>query len=402
MRQDDLTDWLYTYQSADGFKHSYDKWKETGKLHWLTAAISKASKDKSQQDELIADAAKVRPGTVSYPTLRFHQIRLMIEANKRNEARSLVDEVLAGNLETYPVSTRNQFYSQKMILAKDLDEFLKYAQRKAATFVWSDDGNEQGDDLSDMKEIQPWAKRTMFDEDAVAFLNEKMPIAVLREAAVSPNLPAHLKPTFVSAVWTRAVVLGNKSVEKEFAPLMVKYNKQFAPEVDSYTAARNSLDSEARALMLILKYPVLQPYVPVGMGRETPDPSSIDSIRGNWWCAPDASEEAYSHYDHYDFRYPSAYPEFLTETQKAEALAEYKKLQEAGDSATHLARTTVQFANAHSRYADVPELLHLAVRSTRYGCTDPNTEEFSKQAFDILHKSYPRSVWTKRTPYWFK
>lgn len=401
-RDDDLTDWLYTYQSADGFTHSLDKWKETGKQHWLVAAISKASKDDAQMGELIADAAKVKMGAAAYSTLRFHQIRLLIDADRRTEARTLTDEVLSGNFASFPVSTQNQFYSQRMVLAENLDEFLKYAQRKPATFVWSDDGNEQGDDLSDMKEVKPWANRTMFDYDAVAFFNEKMPLSLLADAAVNANVPEHLKSFLVSAVWTRAVVLGDKVVENRFAPLMTKYNKEFAPEISAYAAARTPLDSEARAMMVILKYPVIQPYVPVGMGRGTTEIKDIDSIRGNWWCAPDSIDETYSRYDHYDFQYPNAYPTFLTARQIAVGEAEYKKMQEAGDSATYLARKAVQFANAHSRYRDVPEMLHLAVRSTRYGCTDENTETFSKQAFDILHKSFPRSVWTKRTPYWFK
>jgi len=49
----------------------------------------------------------------------------------------------------------------------------------------------------------------------------------------------------------------------------------------------------------------------------------------------------------------------------------------------------------------VPEALHLAVRSTRYGCTDDNTTKFSKQAFQLLHKNYPKSEWAAKTKYWF-
>ncbi|MEZ5346743.1 MAG: hypothetical protein R2681_14425 [Pyrinomonadaceae bacterium] len=402
LRTDDLTDWLYTYQSADGFRHSFDRWKETGKPHWLAAAISKASKNDPETGELITEASKVRSGTSAYATVRYHQIRLLIDADRRAEAKSAVDQVLSDNFSSLPVSSQNQFYSQKMVLAENLSEFLKFAQRKPATFVWSDDGNEQGDDLSDMKELQPWQSRTMFDYDAVAFLNEKMPLSLLAEAAVEPGLPEHLKSFLVSAVWTRSVILGDKQTEKRFAPLLVQYRKEFAPEVTSYATARTALDSEARAMMVILKYPVIQPYVPVGMGRGSTETQSIDSIRGNWWCAPDSSDETFSRYDHYDFRYPDAYPEFLTAAQKGAAANELKKMKDAGDSATYLARKAVQFANANMRYRDVPELLHLAVRSTRYGCTDPDTETYSKQAFDILHKRFPRSPWTKKTPYWFK
>jgi len=49
----------------------------------------------------------------------------------------------------------------------------------------------------------------------------------------------------------------------------------------------------------------------------------------------------------------------------------------------------------------VPEALHLVVRAWRYGCAETTGENYSKQAFELLHKRYPESVWTKQTPYWF-
>jgi hypothetical protein len=76
-------------------------------------------------------------------------------------------------------------------------------------------------------------------------------------------------------------------------------------------------------------------------------------------------------------------------------------LNSLGNSATVLARRAVEFATQNPNHPQVPEILHFAVRSTRYGCTDDATGKYSKQAFDILHKRYPKSAWTKETPYWF-
>jgi len=49
----------------------------------------------------------------------------------------------------------------------------------------------------------------------------------------------------------------------------------------------------------------------------------------------------------------------------------------------------------------VPEALYLAVRSTRYGCTDKETGRLSKTAFELLHSRYPDSEWAKKTKFWF-
>lgn len=245
----------------------------------------------------------------------------------------------------------------------------------------------------------------MFDDDAVAFLNEKVPLATLRDAALNPQLPEHLKKFLVVAVWTRAFVLGNQAIEKEFTPLMLRYAKEFAPEFSKYANASNQTNREAAAMIAVLSYPVIQPYVPVGFGRESTSeadlPTSIDSIRGNWWCAEDEATKDYSSYDNYEFNYPKVYPNFLTEAEKNAAIREHKQLLALGNSATMLARRAVEFANQNPKHPQTPEILHLAVRSTRYGCTDDATKIYSKQAFDILHKRYRNSPWTKKTPYWF-
>lgn len=50
----------------------------------------------------------------------------------------------------------------------------------------------------------------------------------------------------------------------------------------------------------------------------------------------------------------------------------------------------------------LPETLHLAVRSTRYGCRrEGPTGTYSHSAWNALHKLYPQSEWMKQTPYWF-
>jgi hypothetical protein len=42
------------------------------------------------------------------------------------------------------------------------------------------------------------------------------------------------------------------------------------------------------------------------------------------------------------------------------------------------------------------------VKSTRFGCTDAKTGEFSKAAFNMLHSRYSNSTWAEKTKYWFR
>ncbi len=401
LRTADLTDWIFTYQAADGFAHAFEKWKETGKLQWFVAAITKADSKSTQTPEILTEAAKIQSNSPAFATVRYHQIRLLLETGKRAEAKQIFDAAIANDLKTLPHSTQNKFLAQRMIFAENLAEFLKYAPRKAAMFDWDETNREEGTSLKDDKYLAAWENRSMFDMDAVAFLNEKVPLSVLREAALLPQLPEHLKRFLIIAVWTRAFMIRNQAIEREFTPLMLKTAKEFAPLFTKYSNASNPINREAAALIAVLRYPVIQPYVPVGYGREDSSPTEIDSIRGNWWCAENEESKTNDRYDNYNFKYPSVYPDFLTTAQKTNAGREHQQMISFGNSATFLTKRAVEFVNKNPKHPQTPEILHLAVRSTRYGCTDAETVKLSKQAFDILHKSYPNSVWTKQTPYWF-
>jgi hypothetical protein len=51
---------------------------------------------------------------------------------------------------------------------------------------------------------------------------------------------------------------------------------------------------------------------------------------------------------------------------------------------------------------DLPEVLALAVRSTRFGCRRQGAlGDVSKAAWQALHRMFPKSEWAERTPWWF-
>ena len=387
-RSDELTEWIFTYQAADGAKAAFDKWKQTGKLHWLVASISKVDATSPQAMNLLAEAAKIKPDSPAFPTVRFHQIRILIESGKLDDSKKKFEEI--GDLSRLPLSTQNTFLSQRMIFATDLEDFLKFAQRKPVMFSWNETEREEPASLDEEEKLKSWGNRAMFDADGAAFLNEKAPLSVLRKAAMSAQLPAHLKKMLVTAVWTRAFILKNAEIEREFAPMIARYAKDSMPLFGKYSAAVNAADRESAALVAILRNPVIEPYVETGYGREDSVPADIDSIRGNWWCVENDADKL-----------GVTFPSFLTPQQTAEAQRENTQLIESGASATILTRRAIEFAVKYPNHEQTPEVLHLAVRSTRYGCKDESTGKYSKQAFDILHNRYKTSTWAKNTPYWF-
>ncbi|MEP6925681.1 MAG: hypothetical protein ABI954_14540 [Pyrinomonadaceae bacterium] len=405
--EDDLTDWITTFQSAGAgaFRHSFDKWRETKEPAWLVSAISKADQSNAETTQLIAAAEKSEKTSTAFATLAFHQNRLLVAIGKAIEAKAKLNFLLNNKMTVFPISTRNAFASQRMMLAENLDEFLIDAQRRPAAFAVDGDGT-QIEDLAPPKEGEDynkiereWQNRMMFDADAVRVFNDQMPLGVLKTAAINSKLPDYLKRNLLIAAWTKAILLGNDVTAQELSSHFANLAPEFSAIFAQYTNAKTPAERSTAALYTLLKFPALRPVAESGYGRLTPV-AEIDSYRDNWWCAPT------------DFVYDNAgekieltqmpAPSFLTPTQLAEAGREREQLKKLGNAATYLSRRAVDFAAKFPADARVPESLHLAVKATRYGCTDCDTGKFSKAAHDLLKSRFPGSEWQKKTPYWFK
>ena len=80
---------------------------------------------------------------------------------------------------------------------------------------------------------------------------------------------------------------------------------------------------------------------------------------------------------------------------------ELQDLRKSASGPNYLTDVVLKWAKKKSGDPRIPHALHLAVRSTRYGCTDKDTTNYSRQAFKLLHSRYPQSKWAKRTPHYF-
>jgi hypothetical protein len=129
----------------------------------------------------------------------------------------------------------------------------------------------------------------------------------------------------------------------------------------------------------------------------------VDSYRDNYWCAqpPLPFGGSYAGGESGAKPKPVPVPEFLKAVQPA-AGRQVAGLQALGTGPNYLCRTAIDWATKNQTDPRAPEALHLAVRSTRYGCTDEETGRWSKAAFDLLHRKYPNTTWAKNTKYWFK
>jgi hypothetical protein len=405
LKKNDLTDWVLTFQDLkeNAAKHAIDRWHETKSVAWLVSALSKASSQTSEAADMIEAAARVNPSSSAFPSLVFHRARLLMESNRAGEARALLDRTLTENMESLPPSAVNALTSQRMMLAANLSEFLTTAQRKPAGFSDNVDDREIPSDEKDSVTITNGAK-LFFDSDAAYAFNNLMPVSMIDAAAQSKVLAANLHRDVTQAAFMRAALLDNAKTANSVAAQLIGVYPQLAELVASYQKAATPDARKFAAAYMALKFPGLRPYVSVGIGRYT-DVGEMDDYRDNWWCAqsPTTSKIDYSGGDETEGAKKPAMPvpEFLKSTE-AQASREAAALQAFGAGPNYLCQTVINWANRNPTDARVPEALHLAVKSTRYGCTDKDSGRWSKAAFDLLHRKYPNTSWAKDTKYWFK
>ncbi|MEO7970246.1 MAG: hypothetical protein ABI698_03025 [bacterium] len=403
---DDLTEWLVTLQSEkpEAGSHAFDRWQATSSVPWLIAALTKVDPKHPHADTLRRAAAAVPPNSPAFPSAVFHIARLNIAAGRFNQARAMLDELLRKDRAHLNASALNSLRHERMLVANNLDEFLTYAQSVPAGLSWNDDGREipaEPDDVSaGLKSLQG---KPLFDDAAAKVLNVKIPLSLLKQAAVSKTLPDHLRRDVAQAAWLRSVLLRDEVTAAELAPTLKALVPEMASLLDNFLAAPDWQAKQFAGIYAWLKFPGLEPVVDTGIGRQIPL-GEQDSYRDNWWCAAAYTANAEASEDSAKKRAANeeSAPAFLTKAQQANASKEYALLSSLGAAPNYISQQVVAWATRNPTDPRVPEALHLAVNTTRHGCTDKQTGRWSKAAWDFLHRRYPNNAWTKRTPYWFK
>jgi hypothetical protein len=403
---DPLTAWILALQgnSPGRLDLSIQDWERDHSLPWLVAAMTKISAANPKTESLLKAAASVDHYSPAFASLAFHSVRLLMESKRANEARAMLDKILANDRSKLSPSAVNLLLSQRLTLAQNLDEFLQSAQRVPAGFSDDSDGREIPEDESETKETTKGAT-LFFDLDAANAFNKLMPVAIIKDAARGKTLAPNLRKDVAQAAFVRAAMIDDRDTALQAAPLL----EEMYPEMKAFVGAyRKAATPDARrfaAAYLSLKFPGLRPYVSGGTGRAT-SVEEIDSYRDNWWCTepPMSMSGAASQGEDETGKpkpKPVTPPEFLRSSQTL-AARQFAALQALGTAPNYLCRIALEWTEKNPADPRAPEALHLAVRSTRYGCTDKETGRWSKAAYDLLHRRYPNTTWAKNTKYWFK
>lgn len=420
LRADDLTNWLYTFQIQDNeaYLYSLSQWRQTSADLWLLTAISKAEKSSTELNRLLEAADKIDRNAVAYPTIAYHKARILIEQNKPAEARKLLDDILTSGIDL-PISSRNMFLKQRAGLSESLDDFLKFAQLKPFAFDWDGTSGTIDDFIKEQKswyspesypnqtreeyekEVEEnfksekiWQDREMFDPATIEMMNQHFPLSVLLEAEKSPSLPDYLRERFANTVWTRAILLGDFATAEKIAPVLVEQHPEIKELMDKVLLSKTPLAKQRAAFYLILKNPMLSPYLEDGMGKADNEFGQWDA--NDWWCAPYDTEYDETTGSEVARRLPPK-PLFLNPALSAAAQAERKKLKQIDDAPKFLGAKVLEWARLAPADKRVPESLFITWEAngwTKYGCG--NNEDLRNDIGAYLKKKYPNSEWTQK------
>jgi hypothetical protein len=274
-----------------------------------------------------------------------------------------------------------------MQVATSFDDFLRWAPRTPVLV-----GYEGGPRIAN-------PESPVLANDSTYVLNYRTPLSKLAQAAHSERLPQWSAADVALATWTRAFMLGQRAIMRDMALILAKTHPDWAAKLSPPPAS----DFESwrfRTALLIAHNAEFQPLVPVDYWKHVESTS--------WWCAvsasgttlPDSEESSAA------WRLPVSFEpsdSVISGTERSVARKEIAQLQRIGSAQSLVAPIILAWAKRHPEDPLVPEALHRIVMVVRYGChSDPANGELSKAAFDLLHKRYPNSDWTAKTPYWFK
>jgi hypothetical protein len=379
----DLLRWI----GQGGEVKAVSEWRTRKTQPWLVAALMEAKASDAGVADMEAAAAKIPQGAPAYVTVSYQRARLMIERGDYASARKLTTEVLGGLEKEQMLSTRNALLGERIKTATSFTEFLADAPRTVL-----DTASQAASLMTSANDIP----KQQFDGDAAMAFNRQLPLARWVEAAKAKELPAHLRQAVAMAAWLRAQGLGDAATVKAAATMLPQPMRASGGDTGFATT------------LLLLRNPGLQPYLQQGVQRSA-SYRTLDSFRDNWWCQPWG--DGPSSYDPVSAKPVTAKlsMSFLSADEKAAAADEATRLDALPHGVVWVGRRAIDYVKAHPDDKDAAEALAMVVRATRYGCyAGSDTEKaaseqkaVSKDAFTLLHKQYPKSPWTEKTPYFY-
>jgi hypothetical protein len=372
--------------STARFTDAHEAWRESKAPQWLVASLLTAAPGAQENEELMAAARAIQPGSPAFASATYHRLRLAAgSASATGQFPSTTKPVYAELTSLLPIitasqslSTVNLFADLKSSLSPTLDSFLHSATRHAAS-VGSSDGaltwtppNMASATLCGVGTYAPDSLH--LDEQTALIFNQRMPLHMLRDAALSSALPANVRFQLAHMAWTRALLLDDPVTARALSPYLAGCQPAFASWLTQYNTARTPDERHAVGLLALMRFTSTEPVVRVGIER---DFVAYDGFRDNWWCTttpPPADPGSPQNHGHHLFsnlivsRAQQPDPPFLTAADRTLVDNELARLQKIPCASDYFAREALAWVKDHPTDSHDADLVGFAMRVARNAC----------------------------------
>jgi hypothetical protein len=411
---EDPSDWLQTFHGMrsnyfaagreQAAKHPLNQWQETKSLPWLIAALAASDSNTPNLQSMLTAAREVPTSSPGYLTVRYYALRLMIAARQSDSARRELDSLL--NNADITLGSRNLLNEERLKITISLEDFLQHAPE--APVPAEVDINTGEEIPKSPNEDHP--SDSLLNRYAAEVLVKRLPLAVLIHGSEAPALPKHLRREVARSAWARSILIDDLDSADRLQTILQEVDEPLWKTMEPFRLATTPAEKRFVAVFIILNNPGMRPSVRESSLRRA-TLGEVDNYRDNWWCAsmnggPNWGQSYEGYNQDFNLKFVDRDPDFpfpawLTEAEKSAATSQWRKLSGIGTAPNYLSSEVLAYAKQHSQDPLVPQALHLAVRSTRFGCTNVETSKLSKAAFDFLHEHYPQSEWSARTKYYY-
>lgn len=438
----EVFDWIAAYKSGpaepldwseadkrewrpDALAKAYGRWSAGHDPAWLIATLSLADPGDAQTPELLAAARAIAPDSPAYLTVAWQMTRLEMGKAPAAALRARLDTIL--KRADLSASDRNLFLAERLQLATDVAEFARLAplQRfcisKSVTacprYAWL-----MAMDIDQRAEPQAltWAGQVLVD---------RMTLADRMSFAESPSLPATMRLDVTLTNFARAVQLQDNAAIDALSQKLAVRLPPMATDFRRIAATAPGPDKRFAELLVFAKIPGLRSSLTDYYVR--PEGTSVAQYQGAWpdWLIatrplpPSEAAPSWWGVNSADMTcesrcgggaFPLNPPAFIAagaaKADRERGFFVYARGQYGDEREGNTAKQdtpagavaaweeVLAWAKAHPDDPRSPEALYWLIRVSRTGASHNSS---GRRAFQLLHSRYPKSDWTKKSPYYF-
>ena len=374
-------------RSESGVKSLFDAWRDNPTPPYLYLALSMADEQSGREDlrQLLAQSNGHTPETPGYMAMLTHRLR--VAGLLREEALMRDAKVeLARQAASAPTAAANAMRLHMARAGFDAREYVRWASLLPIDLPWSDEAAAR---LPTNRYQRVTRNTRLFPREAANVINTLYTLPMLLDALTAPELSDYQRSRLAIAAWLKALFAGDLDVAVGVADTIGETAPHLAEAMDGFKAAT---DKRFEAAWIVLRHPGFSPLIQPGVGRTdfanpAADRIGVSMSSNNWWCTDEESLSA------------EAVPYFARDPNRKRPLA--RTAPPPPSAAGFFGPWAIRYAKNNLDDPRSPQALHRVVFATRHSCMS-GPGSVSRRAFATLHKHFPDSEWTKRTPHWFK